>query len=116
MPYLFVPPGTFNRTPDLIPYCLPAFPAARYPYLQTQRELLGRALTAQLYQAAWGSAALAYYDAYLDTVIGVVLYFNRFVRGLKGWAVFTGPVFQVHTPLLSASARCWCRHMPTATL
>jgi hypothetical protein len=51
-----------------------------------------RSLTAQLYQAAWASAALAYYSAYLDTIIGVVLYFNRFVSweiqfALQGYTI-----------------------------
>lgn len=41
--------------------------------------LLQSGLTRQLYAASFGSAALAYYEAYLDAALGLALYTQRWV-------------------------------------
>lgn len=53
--------------------------AEQYPGLQQQADQLEKALASQLYSAAFGSAAYAYYEAYTDAVIGFILYFQRYV-------------------------------------
>lgn len=59
----------------------------RYPNLSERlgveaeqlSSLLSQAITQELYQAAFGSAAVAYYGAYLDAVLGFAVLGTRYV-------------------------------------